>query len=142
MVSRIKSSTRVLKLCESIAREAHAGQYRRNGVTPYIFHPEEVTSRCESFVGKCGAWLHDTIEDTFISESELLKRGVPQEIVDVVVLVTKREGQPYIEYLDQIKTNEYAVEVKVADMLSNLSDKPTTRQIRKYSKGLLQLTGP
>jgi len=38
-----------------------------------------------------------------------------------------------------VKCNELARKVKIADMLSNLADNPTDKQIKKYAKGLLFL---
>ena len=35
-----------------------------------------------------------------------------------------------------IKQNKLAKSVKIADMLDNISDKPTEKQILKYAKGL------
>ncbi|RMD57621.1 bifunctional (p)ppGpp synthetase/guanosine-3',5'-bis(diphosphate) 3'-pyrophosphohydrolase [Candidatus Woesearchaeota archaeon] len=51
-----------------IAQEAHAGQFRRDGKTPYIEHPKAVgrileMSGCDEDTIIAGL-LHDTIEDT------------------------------------------------------------------------------
>ena len=54
---------KLLMLCETIARQAHEGQFRRDGVTPYITHVESVVSRCSNKYEKSLAWLHDVIED-------------------------------------------------------------------------------
>jgi len=40
-----------------------------------------------------------------------------------------------------VKENEIARKVKVADMLHNLSDEPTKKQILKYAQGLVALLG-
>ena len=52
-------------LARSIAEEAHLGQFRRDGKTPYIEHPRQVSHRLyhldDNYIA--AAWLHDVIED-------------------------------------------------------------------------------
>jgi hypothetical protein len=70
------SSREIVRLAAQIATDAHRGQFRRDGVTPY---------------------------------------------------------------LRRIKSDPVAKRVKIADMLANLGDRPSERQIVKYAKGLLIL---
>ena len=129
-----------VSLAEKIATEAHAGQFRRTG-EPYIEHPRAVVNRVSGDTdAQVVAWLHDVIEDTEVSAERLRAEGIPQHLVDAVVLVTKTKGQSYEDYLQDIAASPLAKKVKIADMLSNLADNPTDRQIRKYAKGLLRLT--
>lgn len=127
--------------CQEIATAAHFGQTRRDGVTPYIFHPHSVVTRLNSrdIYAVCVAWLHDVLEDTHETEATLLSKGVPLLVVDTVALLTKEKGVSYQDYLEKIKASPLASKVKIADMLANLSDKPTDRQILKYARGLLFL---
>jgi hypothetical protein len=69
----------------------------------------------------------------------LRKRGVLEGIIFAVIAITKRKGEDYNTYLHRVRENPLAREVKVADMLHNISDSPTNKQIRKYSYGLLFL---
>lgn len=85
------------------------------------------------------AWLHDILEDTGATSESLFNAGIPHEVIDALLVLTKSKGESYEEYLDMVSMNGIARQVKVADMLHNLSDKPTKRQIIKYSKGLLLL---
>jgi (p)ppGpp synthase/HD superfamily hydrolase len=125
-----------------IATEAHAGQMRRDGVTPYVKHPESVAARVAGdFRAEAVAWLHDVLEDTTWTASDLQREGVPSDVVDAVVLLTKTEGGDYGAYLHRVRANPLACRVKIADMLANLADRPTDRQIAKYAQGLLLLTG-
>ena len=124
-----------------IASDAHKEQFRRDGVTPYIKHPMAVADRV-SHLGHeyvCVAYLHDVLEDTSVSVQDLYDAGVPANIVVAVIVLTKHEGISYDDYLKNIKNNELARHVKIADMLSNLADSPSNKQIRKYAKGLLFL---
>lgn len=128
----------LISKCLEIAINAHAGQYRRDGSTHYMDHVYEVTKRVKKFDDDhiCVALLHDVIEDSDITADDLLKEGVPEHIVEAVSLLTKYVGTTYKKYLVEVKANELARRVKIADMLSNLADDPTDNQIKKYAKGL------
>jgi hypothetical protein len=79
------------------------------------------------------------IEDTDQTEESLRKAGIPSHLVDAIVLMTKTSETTYEDYLDKIAASPLLTKVKIADMISNLADNPTTDQIRKYAKGLLRL---
>jgi len=130
----------IVELAQKIATAAHKGQFRRDNKTPYIVHPRAVASRVsDDPTAQAVAWLHDTIEDTEETELSLIESGIPKPIVDSVVRLTKREAIGYEDYLHGIASDPVAVKVKIADMLTNLSDAPTEKQIIKYAKGLLIL---
>ena len=124
-----------------LAMAIHAGHMRRDGNTPYITHLKDTARRVESFDEKAVAWLHDSIEDNKTTEDSL-RLVFPSHIVDAIVVLTKTRQHDYAEYLSRVKENNLARSVKIADMLSNLSDAPTKKQIRKYASGLLFLTMP
>lgn len=125
---------------EQLARIAHAGQFRRDGVTPYIVHPQAVAARVAGDpAAESVAWLHDVLEDTAVTETTLREHGIPEGIVSSVRLLTKPEGADYGPYLHEIRRDPVARKVKIADMLSNLSDQPSERQILKYAQGLIVL---
>lgn len=128
-------------LAFGIAKNAHSGQFRRDGVTPYINHPISVAERVRHFGYKyvCVAYLHDVLEDTSVTAAELAREGMPDDIIEAVQLLTKNSEQSYDEYLLQINGNDLARRVKIADMLTNLADNPTKNQIKKYANGLLFL---
>jgi len=124
----------------AISRKAHAGQFRRDGVTPYVSHPEAVAKRVRGdALAEAVAWLHDVLEDTDETEQSLRAQGMPDAVVACVAKLTHAEEIAYEPYLAAIKTDALAKKVKVADMLTNLSDTPTEKQIVKYAKGLLVL---
>lgn len=125
-----------------IARQAHAGQTRRDGVRPYIEHPRDVVSRLPDDVPdevEAVAWLHDVLEDTSTTIDDLMKVGFPERIIRAVHAISKRKGEDYDVYLARVKMDRIARQVKIADMLANLADDPTDKQIVKYAKGLLAL---
>ena len=128
------------ELARKIATDAHDGQFRRDGITPYITHPEAVVNRVGNDPNTLAvAWLHDVFEDTSETRESLLAKGIPLEVVRVVGVLTRSPTLTYDQYLDSILADATATKVKIADMLANLADHPTEEQIRKYAKGLLTL---
>ena len=113
----------------------HRGQFRRDGETPYIKHPESVADAVTSWQAKCVAWLHDVLEDTCCTHM-WLRKCLHGSIVDAVVALTKKDGEDYEEYITRVKDTPYAAVVKIADIQHNLSDKPTAKQKAKYEKAL------
>ncbi|MEM6365456.1 MAG: GTP pyrophosphokinase [Planctomycetota bacterium] len=130
----------LVEIARTIAEEAHRGQTRRDGTTPYIVHPKAVAERVGDSVDcVAAAWLHDVLEDSSMTADDLRRRGVTEQVIVAVELLTRENHTAYDEYLKRIAENAIARRVKIADMLTNLSDAPTRRQIRKYASGLLRL---
>lgn len=131
----------IVALAKAIASDAHQGQFRRGGVVPYIEHPRAVAARVgDDLDTQVVAWLHDVIEDCDVSEEYLHERGIPEKHVSAVIRLTKVNGVEYIRYLDRVAECPLATKVKIADMISNLADNPSPRQIRKCAVGLERLT--
>jgi len=127
-----------------VAASAHKGQRRRGSDTPYIVHPKRTAKRAEKLFGRCFkrsaiAMLHDVLEDTELTHLDLLNKHIDEEIIYVVTLLTRKPDQDQQEYLNTIKRSTYAIEVKIADMLDNLSDNPTRKQLRKYAAAITEL---
>lgn len=100
-----------------IAYDAHHGQLDRNGV-PYIFHPFHVAEQMKDEISVCVALLHDVVEDTSLTIEDL-SREFPEEVVQAVSLLTHDKSEDYFDYLQRIKRNPYARNVKIADVLHN-----------------------
>ena len=123
-----------------IAIEAHKGQTDKSGRT-YVMHPIRVAERCKDPRAKIVALLHDTIEDTNVTPESLLEDGFPEEIVEAVMGVTKRECEGYEVFVRRAARNPISKEVKMADLEDNmdirrlemLSDEHVAR-LRKYLK--------
>ena len=103
-----------------IAVQAHSGQTDKQG-KPYILHPLAVASQLDSLELKTIALLHDTIEDSWVSKEFLLENGIPEELVEVIVILTKPKDMSYEDYLRRVKTNPMALAVKKADLAHNTS---------------------
>ena len=127
-----------LQLAIMIATKAHDGQFRFDGVTPYIRHPEAVAAMFPE--EKAGlreiAWLHDVLEDTKVTAQDLLRQGISTWVVVAVVALTKIKREDYMEYLARVKENPAAREVKIRDLIHNLGDNPTKNMVKKYAMAL------
>lgn len=100
-----------------LAYAAHHGQEDKGGI-PYIFHPFHLAEQMKDEYTTCVALLHDIVEDTDVTPEELAKT-FPKEVVDAVVLMTHKKGEPYLDYVTRIKDNPIARAVKLADLKHN-----------------------
>ncbi|MBL1225376.1 HD domain-containing protein [Enterococcus sp. BWR-S5] len=116
--SRRQSVTKLYNLALEIAKEAHKDQKDKAGVD-YIQHPIFVASLVDSEEEKAAALLHDVIEDSDFTLSDLLERGVPGEVLQAVSILTKSKQLSYQQYLERVKSNELARKVKLADLRHN-----------------------
>ena len=125
-------------LALQIAIRAHKGQKDKSG-RDYIMHPIRVAERCTSPKAKIVALLHDTIEDTDVTTDYLREQGFPEEIIEGVLSVTKREGETYEDFVRRAAQNPIGKEGKKADLednmdvrrLKEITDKDVER-MRKY----------
>lgn len=129
-------------LALSIAKEAHKGQVDKSG-TDYIQHPIYVASLVDTEYEKATALLHDVIEDSDLTLSDLRDQDIPNEVVMAVGVLTKNKNISYKEYLNKVKSNELARIVKLADLQHNsdltridtLTDVDIKR-VEKYKKAI------
>lgn len=111
-------ATMLEELAFEIAKEAHAGQTDKAGLD-YILHPQQVAAMVTTDEQKAVALLHDIIEDTDVTASELLAKGLPDNVVEAVKALTKKPNQNYAAYLAGVKKNRLATAVKLADLKHN-----------------------
>lgn len=110
----------VLNIAYAIAMEAHMGQVDNTG-KPYFNHVLKVSQRCKTLKGKICGMLHDVLEDCPTwTEMELIRRGIPEDLVNVLVLLNKGENEKYEDYVKRISTNPIAIEVKLSDLKHNM----------------------
>lgn len=67
--------------------------------------------------------LHDIVEDTNCSFTDLAKLGVDKNVINTLDLLTHTEDESYGEYLSRIITsgNIVALKVKINDLRHNIS---------------------
>ena len=123
------------------AAKAHDGQVDKAG-QPYIYHPLRVMLYAQGDERvKCAAVLHDVMEDSDMTETDLIKIGFGEDIITALKLLTREEGQDYFDYVRALKKNSIAKAVKLADLKDNMDmsriKEPTERdflRLEKYKK--------
>lgn len=125
-----------------IAYRAHYGQRDKAG-KPYILHPVNVALKTKTKDAFIAALLHDVMEDSDYTADDLLKAGIPDHIVDALRLLTHDKSVDYMVYVNGLKDNEIAREVKMADLKHNsdLSRLPSVTEkdlnrVKKYKAAL------
>jgi len=121
------------KAIEIAARE-HAGDTDKAGA-PYVFHPLRLMFAVQSPLEKMTAVLHDVVEDTPVTLSDLEKEGFPPEVIAAVDTLTKKEGESRIDAARRAVTNPIARVVKLADVTDNMDmsriPDPSTRDFAR-----------
>lgn len=107
-----------LEKAVAIAAQAHAGQSDKEGL-PYILHPLRVMLRVEEGDARIVAVLHDTIEDTTLTEDDLRREGFSERILAALRLVTHDKSEPYADYVVGCFADPIARQVKLADLEEN-----------------------
>lgn len=103
-----------------IAASGHSMQFDLQG-EPYILHCMRVMNGVESIEEEVKAIAvgHDLFEDTTVTDEYLRACGFSWRVVDGIHAMTKRKGQTYDEYLEQVLSNDDAILVKMSDLRDN-----------------------
>ena len=109
---------RALKLCF----EAHKDQVDKTGM-PYVFHPFHLAEQMDDEISTVCALLHDVVEDTAYTLEDLQTLGFPEEVIEVLALLTHDKPVPYMVYVREIAKNTVARKVKLADLANNTDPK-------------------
>jgi len=129
-----------------VAMVAHDGQHRTDPQTgrhtePYFFHPVRVASAVSSYEAKAAALLHDVLEDTDWTLSDLKTQGFPEVVLEAVEALTRRkppkhpEKEVFMAYVRRLSSNPIAREIKLADMADNSSDQaPDAGVLKRYAR--------
>ncbi|MCX5897442.1 MAG: HD domain-containing protein [Proteobacteria bacterium] len=119
------------------AVKAHAGQKDKAGA-PYILHPLRIMMKMDSQAGMIAAMLHDVVEDSSVTLSDLRAEGFSEEVIAAVDHLTRREGEAYEIFINRLRHNPLAVKVKLADLEDNMDirriENVTERDIERIQK--------
>ncbi len=119
-----------------VCHQKHEGQTDKCG-EPYYLHPFAVADMLTDETEKTVAYLHDVVEDTDTSLTELEQLGFSREVVDAVDAITRRAGEDYFDYIRRIKENKIARAVKLADLAHNTDPSrtgATPAMLERYAK--------
>lgn len=109
----------MLEKAIALATVAHMGQRDLVG-EPYILHPLRVMLRMKDPESMIVAVLHDILEDTGVSERQLLQAGFEARLVSIIKMLTQQKGEPYMDYIGRIASHSWARSVKLADLDDNM----------------------
>ncbi|MBQ9715544.1 MAG: bifunctional (p)ppGpp synthetase/guanosine-3',5'-bis(diphosphate) 3'-pyrophosphohydrolase [Clostridia bacterium] len=127
------NDTAIILRAFKLAQDAHEGQFRASG-RPYVTHPCVV---CDILIDLgfdvatlCAALLHDTVEDTYVTDQQL-RNEFGDEIADLVKGVTKLDKLQFAskeeEQAENIRKMFFAMAkdirviiIKLADRLHNM----------------------
>ena len=132
---------RAMKFCF----DAHAGQVDKCGLS-YANHPLHLAEQMRTEDEVCAALLHDVMEDCGKTPDDLRAIGVSEQAIEALLLLTHRDGIPYLDYVRGVIDNPIARSVKIADLRHNSElarlDRVRERdldRLRKYRKARVLL---
>jgi GTP diphosphokinase / guanosine-3',5'-bis(diphosphate) 3'-diphosphatase len=102
-----------------IAARAHAGQVDKAGA-PYILHPLRVLLAVTTPHEQMAAVLHDVVEDSPVTLSDLADEGFPPQVLDAVKALTKYAGETRLAAAARAAADPVARVVKLADNADNM----------------------
>lgn len=81
------------------------------------------------------------MEDTDVTEADLIRNGFDKDIITALNLLTKASDMDYMDYIRNLKVNPIARAVKAADLEDNMDmsriENPTEQdyiRLKKYIK--------
>lgn len=105
---------KALKLCF----ESHKDQVDKTDM-PYVFHPFHLAEQMTDEATTICALLHDVVEDTPYTLDDLREMGFPENVLEVLALLTHDPAVPYMDYVKAVAPNPIAKAVKMADLCHN-----------------------
>lgn len=150
----------MIQVAENIIKTVFDGKFDKGG-QPYINHLYRVSdnainyfdldNRVPQFTDKLIiiALLHDLIEDCEDWNISHIQSIFQDEVIsNAIELLTKKENEPYDEYIEKIKSNEFSRAVKLADLQDNMDitrlfeiTSKDMQRLKKYHKSYLYLLG-
>jgi (p)ppGpp synthase/HD superfamily hydrolase len=131
-----------------VAAQAHRSQKDRYG-SPFILHPIRVMLRLAGEVEQIVALLHDVVERSPWTLADLRREGFSEEVISAVALLTKREGEPYLDYISRVRDNPLAAQVKQADLQDHIDvlcknslETGESERMQRYHEALQALRRP
>lgn len=139
--------TRLTKMALRLCFDSHKEQTDKTGM-PYVFHPFHLAEQMDDEISTVCALLHDVVEDTDMTLSQLGEMGFPDQVLEVLNLLTHREEVPYMDYVREIAKNPIAKKVKLADLAHNSDatrldhvDERMAARFNKYKEAMAILKG-
>jgi len=103
-----------------IALRAYSGKTDKAG-KEYILHPLRVMAKMATEEEMAVAILHDVIEDADVRVTDLAQAGIPWQVIEAVVSLSRSAGEPYEAFIQRVRRNPLATRVKLADIEDNIN---------------------
>ena len=121
----MQGTEQLIEEAKRMAIRAHSLQTYAGG--PYDKHPQDVVNILiekgyTDYYYIISAWLHDTIEDTYITYGKI-KQKFGEKIAEIVWCVTdegKNRKEKHKKTPPKTRSNEDAIVVKLADRVANM----------------------
>ena len=137
--------TPLTKKALTLCFTAHKDQTDKSGL-PYVFHPFHLAEQMTDEYTTVTALLHDVVEDTPYTFSDLESMNFPPEVLTALRLLTHDDSTPYLTYVAALKHNPIARAVKLADLRHNSDltrfdhvDEHILARSRKYAAAIALL---
>ncbi len=107
----------------TLAMQAHSGQVDKQGRDYFQHHLQPIAELLRPYGSHAyvAGLLHDVVEDTPVTCSQLAQLGFPPSVVQAVRSVTRLEGEPYLDLINRAAADPLGRLVKLADNWHNLS---------------------
>ena len=99
-----KYTEELYQIALTIATKAHKGQKRKfseDAGKDYIIHPIRVAENFQGIAKVIGV-VDDVLEDTTITEQDLLDAGIPVDVVMCVKWLSRNEDETYFDFIMRI----------------------------------------
>ena len=136
-IKEITKEEYLLELAKLLSQEAHKNQVDKAGIDYFTGHIQTVVNSVKTNKEKIVAYLHDTVEDANITIDRIYEI-FGDEIGLAVETITKTDNIDYFQYINNIKNNELARIVKIADLKHNMDltrlETVTEKDLKRYEK--------
>jgi hypothetical protein len=127
-----------------LACQAHEGQFDKAG-REYIHHPLAVMLMADESGANDNvlmtAILHDVVEDTIYTLSDLIDMHYPNSVIKALNLLTRRSNEIYDHYIDRCLEDDISIVIKYLDSYHN-KNRPNGMNVslkKRYDKTLDKL---
>lgn len=114
------------------------GDHRDKAGQPCILHPLRVLLTQPDEAAQIVAVLHDVMEDTPVTATDLRDAGYGEKVITALEALTKRKDETYDDFIERVATNPLARRVKLADLEDNMDFRrlrsPTAKDTERMEK--------
>lgn len=129
----------LLERAVRLAAKVHKGQVDRFE-KPYILHVMRVMMRGQEFDEQVLGALHDVLERSELTMSELEKKGFPPRVLKALDAITRRADETYEQYIDRVVEDSLAIRVKINDLADKMDllhvEQLDPSDLKRYNKQL------